>query len=229
LLLDRVEDSATGAMLLPELIVEIPPGRIAEANDTAPLVGAYADNYPLVAGARAAVADPAGQLLARTWCGTLSVVGADGLPPTNRAGNVLRPSTSLKLSFRLPPTANPKAAAAAITAALEADPPYGARVSFSNVDGAPGWDAPATAPWLADALDAASTAAFGQPACNFGEGGSIPFMGMLGEKFPEAQFVITGVLGPDANAHGPNEYLHVPTARRLTMAVAHILSAHAAR
>ena len=229
LLLDRVEDSATGAMLLPELIVEIPPGRIAEANDTAPLVGAYADNYPLVAGARATVADPAGQLLARTWHGTLSVVGADGLPPTNRAGNVLRPSTSLKLSFRLPPTADPKAAAAAITAALEADPPYGARVSFSNVDGAPGWDAPATEPWLADALDAASAAAFGQPARNFGEGGSIPFMGMLGEKFPKAQFVITGVLGPDANAHGPNEYLHVPTARRLTMAVAHILSAHAAR
>ncbi|MFT5026819.1 MAG: acetylornithine deacetylase/succinyl-diaminopimelate desuccinylase-like protein [Ilumatobacter sp.] len=228
-LLDRVEDATTGALLLPELIVEIPPGRVAEANDTAPLVGAYADNYPLVEGARAAVDDPAEQLLARTWYGTLSVVGADGLPPTNRAGNVLRPSTSLKLSFRLPPTADPKAAAAAITAALEADPPYGARVSFSNVDGAPGWDAPATAPWLAVALEASSSAAFGQPARNFGEGGSIPFMGMLGERFPDAQFVITGVLGPDANAHGPNEYLHVPTARKLTMAVAHILSAHASR
>ena len=229
LLLDRVEDSTTGAMLLPELVVEIPPGRVAEANETAPLVGAYADNYPLVEGARAAVEDPAEQLLARTWHGTLSIVGAEGLPPTNRAGNVLRPSTSLKLSFRLPPTADPQAAAGAITAALEADPPYGARVSFSNVDAAPGWDAPATAPWLAAALEASSNAAFGQPARNFGEGGSIPFMGMLGEKFPEAQFVITGVLGPDANAHGPNEYLHVPTARKLTMAVAHILTAHAAR
>ena len=173
--------------------------------------------------------DPAEQLLARTWRATLSVVGADGLPPTERAGNVLRPSTSLKLSFRLPPTADPKLAQRAITEALEADPPYGARVSFHDVDAAPGWNAPATAPWLEAALDDASTASFGSSARTFGEGGSIPFMGMLGDKFPDAQFVITGVLGPDANAHGPNEYLHVPTGRRLTMAVAHILDAHARR
>ena len=102
-------------------------------------------------------------------------------------------------------------------------------MSFGAVEFGPGWNAPATAPWLAAALDAASTSAFGAPARTFGEGGSIPFMGMLGEKFPEAQFVITGVLGPDANAHGPNEYLHLPTARRLTMAMAHLLDAHATR
>lgn len=109
------------------------------------------------------------------------------------------------------------------------DPPYGARVRFDGVDAAPGWNAPATAPWLAEALDRASMATFGRPARTFGEGGSIPFMGMLWEKFPDAQFVITGVLGPDANAHGPNEYLHVPTARQLTMAIAHVLDAHARR
>jgi acetylornithine deacetylase/succinyl-diaminopimelate desuccinylase-like protein len=116
-----------------------------------------------------------------------------------------------------------------VKAALETDPPYGARVSFADVEFGPGWNAPPTAPWLATSLDEASTASFGQPARTFGEGGSIPFMGMLGEKFPDAQFVITGVLGPDANAHGPNEYLHLPTARRVTMAVAHLLVAHATR
>jgi len=228
-LLDRVEDPTTGQALLPELVVDIPEGRLAEAQATAAEIGAIADRYPFVDGAGPTTSDPAEQMLARTWRATLSVTGADGLPPTAKAGNVLRPSTSLKLSFRLPPTADPKAAERAIIDALTTDPPYGAQVSFTGVDSAPGWNAPATAPWLAEALDAASTTTFGQPARTFGEGGSIPFMGMLGEKFPDAQFVITGVLGPDANAHGPNEYLHVPTARRLTMAVAHLLDAHARR
>jgi acetylornithine deacetylase/succinyl-diaminopimelate desuccinylase-like protein len=209
--------------------VQIPEGRVAEASATAEEIGAIADQYPFVDGAGPTTDDPAQQLLARTWRGTLSVVGADGLPPAARAGNVLRPSTTLKLSFRLPPTADPDVALAAIIKALESDPPYGARVRFHDTDAAPGWNAAATAPWLEAGLDAASNASFGQPARSFGEGGSIPFMGMLGEKFPEAQFVITGVLGPDANAHGPNEYLHIPTARKITMAVAHLLNAHASR
>lgn len=228
-LLDRVERADTGELLLPELIVDIPQGRLDEAAATAAEIGAIADHYPFVDGAGPTTDDPAEQLLARTWRGTLSVVGADGFPPAARAGNVLRPSTTLKLSFRLPPTADPAAALEAITTALESDAPYGARVRFHDTDAAPGWNAPATAPWLETALDAASTASFGSGARSFGEGGSIPFMGMLGEKFPDAQFVITGVLGPDANAHGPNEYLHVPTARKLTMSVAHLLHAHASR
>jgi acetylornithine deacetylase/succinyl-diaminopimelate desuccinylase-like protein len=228
-LLDRVEDVTTGAILLPELNVQIPVDRVAEAADTAAEVGRIADHYPFVDGARPTTDDPTEQLLARTWHPTLSVIGADGLPPTARAGNVLRPRTALKLSFRIPPTCDPTAALAAVRRALEADPPYGAVVSFTDGESGPGWNAPATAPWLSAALDEASNEAFGAPARTFGEGGSIPFMGMLGERFPAAQFVITGVLGPDANAHGPNEYLHLPTARRLTMAVAHLLQAHATR
>ncbi|MEM9747120.1 MAG: M20/M25/M40 family metallo-hydrolase [Actinomycetota bacterium] len=228
-LLDRVENSATGDALLPELVVEIPPGRLDEARATADEIGPIADHYPFVDGAGPTTDDPAEQLLARTWRATLSVVGADGLPPTAKAGNVLRPSTSLQLSFRLPPTADPVAAADAIRTALETDPPYGARVRFHSIDAGPGWNAPPTAPWLAEALDRASSATFGRPARSFGEGGSIPFMGMLGETFPDAQFVITGVLLPDSNAHGPNEYLHLPTARRLTMSIAHLLDAHARR
>jgi len=228
-LLDRVEDPITGAPLLPELQVEIPADRRREAEATAAEIGAIADHYPFVDDAEPTTHDPAGQLLARTWHATLSVIGADGLPPTARAGNVLRPRTALKLSFRLPPTCDPGTAADAITEAFESHPPYGANVSFDRVESGPGWNAPAMAPWLLAALDEASTATFGNPARTFGEGGSIPFMGMLGERFPDAQFVITGVLGPDANAHGPNEYLHLPTARRLTMAVAHLLDAHATR
>jgi len=228
-MLSRIEDESTGRISLDSCQTDIPADRVAQANSTAADIGAIADHYPFVDGAGPTTADAAEQLLARTWRAALSVVGADGLPPSSRAGNVLRPSTSLKLSLRLPPNADCEAVAEELSRVLLADPPYGARVTLSDLETGPGWNAPALAPWLESALDAASVAAFGEPARLFGEGGSIPFMGMLGERFPAAQFVITGALGPDANAHGPDEYLHVPTARSLTVAVAELLDAHARR
>lgn len=228
-LLERLEDSATGEVLLAELNVEIPANRVAEAQSTAAEVGEIADRYPFVEGAGPTTDDGVEQLLRRTWEPTLSVIGADGFPPTNRAGNVLRPSTTLKISFRLPPTCDHEAALAAVKTAVTTHPPYGARVTFTGAESGPGWNAPEMEPWMVEALDAASMASFGQPARTFGEGGSIPFMGMLGDRYPDAQFVITGLIGPDANAHGPNEYLHVPTAKHLTMAIAHLLDAHTHR
>jgi acetylornithine deacetylase/succinyl-diaminopimelate desuccinylase-like protein len=228
-LLERLEDATTGEIRLPELHVTIPEDRRRQAEDTAASTPPYAERYHFVGEARPVHDNPVEQILAHTWRPTLSVVGADGLPPTNRAGNVLRPSTALQLSFRLPPTCDADAALSAITAALTADPPHGARVSFAGREAGPGWNAPAFAPWLDSALDRASQAAFRAPARAFGEGGTIPFMGMLGQRFPDAQFVITGVLGPDSNAHGPNEYLHLPTAERLTAALAMVLHDHAHR
>jgi acetylornithine deacetylase/succinyl-diaminopimelate desuccinylase-like protein len=173
------------------------------------------------------MADGADALLARTWRPALSYTGIDGLPPTGRAGNVLRPATALKLSLRLPPTADPVAVQAAVRATLEADPPSGATVTFDRSETAPGWDAPDLAPWLRRAVDDGSRAAFARPALLMGEGGTIPFMGMLGQRFPEAQFLVTGVLGPGSNAHGPNEFLHLGYAQGLTTVVARVLAAHA--
>ena len=227
-LLDRIEDSFDGRILLPQLHVEIPPDRRQQASVTAsefPIGG----HFPFVAGAEPMVADPAEQLLARTWYPSLSVTGVDGIPPIESAGNVLRPHTSLHLSVRLPPTCDHQAALHALEEALTSDPPYGAHVTFGGGQSGPGWNAPAFADWLQAALDEASVSAFGNESRAFGEGGSIPFMGMLGEIFPDAQFVITGVLGPGANAHGPNEYLHLPTARRVTSCLATVLNAHATR
>jgi acetylornithine deacetylase/succinyl-diaminopimelate desuccinylase-like protein len=227
-LLDRIEDSFDGRILLSPLHVEIPADRRRQAADTAaefPIGG----HFPFVPGAEPMVADPVEQLLARTWYPTLSVTGVDGIPPVESAGNVLRPHTALHLSVRLPPTCDHQAALKAIESALTTDPPYGAHVTFDDAHSAPGWNAPAFATWLQTALDGASVDSFGNSSRAFGEGGSIPFMGMLGEMFPDAQFVITGVLGPGANAHGPNEYLHVPTARRITCCLAIVLDAHAAR
>jgi acetylornithine deacetylase/succinyl-diaminopimelate desuccinylase-like protein len=226
-LLDRLEDSATGRLLLPQLHVEIPADRVAEARATAEeFPTPIARHLPFVDRARPMVDDPVAQLLQRTWHPALSVTGADGLPPTARAGNVLRPATALQLSIRIPPTCEPQQALEAVRAALTADPPYGARVCFEHADAGPGWNAPSFAPWLRTALDQASNATFGAPCRSFGEGGSIPFMGMLGEQFPDAQFVITGVLGPGSNAHGPNEFLDLATARHVTGCMAHLLHAH---
>jgi acetylornithine deacetylase/succinyl-diaminopimelate desuccinylase-like protein len=154
------------------------------------------------------------------------VVGAEGLPAVANAGNVLLPSTTLKLSLRLPPTYNGDAIAI-MRDALTKNPPYGAEIAFdADRFVSAGWNAPELAPWLEQAVARAGRATFGQDVAYMGEGGSIPFMGMLGEKFPETQFVITGVLGPGSNAHGPNEFLHIPTAKRISASIAHILAAH---
>jgi acetylornithine deacetylase/succinyl-diaminopimelate desuccinylase-like protein len=227
-LLDRVEDAANGDVLVPELHVEIPEDRVRQASATAAEFSEpISSHFPFVPGAGPMVDDPVEQILNRTWRPTLSVIGAEGLPPAANAGNVLRPRTALKLSFRLPPTCDPQRATAAVSASLLADPPYGAHVTFAEIESGPGWNAPSMAPWLEAALDDASTAVFGRPARAFGEGGSIPFMGMLGAQFPDAQFVVTGVMGPGTNAHGPNEYLHLPTGERVTAALALVLDAHA--
>jgi len=229
-LLERLEDADTGAIKLESLHVPIPPERAAQARSAAEVLGNEIwQKLPLQTGTRAVLDDNAELILNRTWRPALSITGAEGLPAIASAGNVLRPFTRLKFSLRVPPRLDANAAAKQVKALLEKDPPYGAKVSFSGDGGSNGWDAPPLAPWLASALETASKRHFGKPAMYLGEGGSIPFMAMLGEKFPKAQFCITGVLGPGSNAHGPNEFLHLPTARKLTLCVADVLAAHAAK
>jgi acetylornithine deacetylase/succinyl-diaminopimelate desuccinylase-like protein len=169
--------------------------------------------------------DPVEGILARTWRPALSVTGAAGFPSVDAAGNVLRPKTTFKLSLRLPPTVDGERATATMKKLLTENVPYNAKVTFDADWGATGWNAPATAPWLKQAAHAASRAVYGKDAAWMGEGGTIPFMNMLGEKFPRAQFLITGVLGPHSNAHGPNEFLHIPYVKQLTAAVAGIVTA----
>ena len=227
-LIERLEDSATGELLLPELNVEIPANRIAEARATAEATpGALAATFPLHGSTRPMSDDELELILNNSWRPAFSVVGAAGMPEPADAGNVLRPFTTLSLSVRLPPTVDAKAALEAIQKALTTDVPHDATIEFSRVDIASGWNAPELAPWLREALDSASEQVFGNPWRTVGLGGSIPFMGLLAERYPAAQFVITGALGSDSNAHVPDEWLHVPQAIRVTEAVAHILDAQA--
>jgi acetylornithine deacetylase/succinyl-diaminopimelate desuccinylase-like protein len=140
---------------------------------------------------------------------------------------VLLPFSTAKLSLRLPPTLEGEKARMAMKTALEKDPPYNAQVTFDVPRGDNGWNAPALAPWLETSLNKATLGALGKPVAFHGEGGSIPFMAMLGEKFPKTQFVVAGVLGPHSNAHGPNEFLHIPFAKKLSACIAAILADHA--
>jgi acetylornithine deacetylase/succinyl-diaminopimelate desuccinylase-like protein len=207
----------------------VPGERRRQVAEAAVEIGPKAARFPWADGVGLADADPAALLLANTWEPCLSVTGMDGVPPGAQAGNVLRPFTEAVLSFRLPPPVAADRAAEALVEALTTDPPPGAVVAFDVLTAESGWDAPPTASWLADALERTSLAVFGRPSGAIGEGGTIPFMGMLGARFPAAQFLVTGVLGPGSNAHGPNEFLHLDMAGKLTTAVAHVLDAHAGR
>ncbi|HEY1438189.1 MAG TPA: M20 family metallopeptidase [Casimicrobiaceae bacterium] len=227
-LLDRIEDATTGHVLPAEFHSLIPAERVEQAGRAAEILGDIViSKYPFADGTQPMVSDRAEALLNRTWRPALSVIGADGLPSSANAGNVLRPQTSLKLSLRLPPPIDGGHASQHLKRLLEADPPYGANVHFDEESGATGWNAPPTQAWLGSAIDEASSLFYDKPAAAMGEGGTIPFMAMLGKHFPKAQFLITGVLGPHANAHGPNEFLHVPYAKKLTACVAFVLAAHA--
>ncbi len=229
-LLSRLEDEATGAVRQAEFYTQIPAERVAQARQAAAALGdAVYTEYPFAPGVAPMGDDLTELLLNRTWRPQLAVIGIDGLPPTTNAGNVLLPFTEAKLSLRLPPTLDAESAGALLRAVLEKDPPYGAQVKLDLEPSASGWNAPALAPWLERSLAAASEAAFGAPPAYMGEGGTIPFMAMLGEKFPQAQFVVTGVLGPHANAHGPNEFLHIPTGKRVSLVIAQVLADQHAR
>jgi acetylornithine deacetylase/succinyl-diaminopimelate desuccinylase-like protein len=234
-LLNRLDDPVTGQVLLPELHAEIPPERLQQAKEAGAVLGTSVwQEYPWVscnhgpdgyAHAMPVTTDPVEAILNRTWRPALAVTGAAGFPAIDSAGNVLRPKTTFKLSMRIPPTVNADKATWAMRRALTENAPYNARVTFEPDWGATGWNAPESAPWLKQVLDTSSRQVYGRNAGWVGEGGTIPFMNMLGERFPRAQFVITGVLGPHSNAHGPNEFLHIEYAKKLTAAMANVVTA----
>ena len=231
MLLSRLEDEQTGAVKPSGLYVEIPPARVQQAKAAAAILGdAVYSKFPFAGKTRPMVDDPAEIILNRTWRPQLAVIGADGMPTPGNAGAVLLPSTTLKISMRLPPQLDSDKAMVVIINELTRDPPYGAQVTFEALlPNNTGWHAPELAPWLEQSVTRAGQASFGKPMAYMGEGGTIPFMAMLGEKFPKTQFVITGVLGPQSNAHGPNEFLHVPTGKRISAVIARVLADHLQR
>jgi acetylornithine deacetylase/succinyl-diaminopimelate desuccinylase-like protein len=226
-LLSRIEDESTGQLKPDGLFVDIPEQRTEQASKAAETLGdSVYLKYPWAVSSPSPSESPYELMLNNTWRPTLSVTGADGLPSLVDAGNVQLPYNTLKLSFRLPPTCDGDVAAQSVKDALENDPPPLTNVEFHVESTMAGWNAPPVAEWLEQSMHKASEAFFGKPSMYMGTGGTIPFMGMLGEKFPDAQFLVTGLLGPASNAHGPNEFLHIETGKRLTSCVAQVLEDH---
>jgi len=229
-LLSRLENEKTGEILPRNFHVRIPKQKLQQARQTGKILGkAVYSKFPFHPGVKPVTLNVTELMLNRTWRPALAITGAAGLPALTDAGNVLRPMTAVKVSLRVPPSCDAKQAAKDLKKLLEKNPPYGARVRFELSQCASGWSAPELGPWLAKSVDQASQTFFGRKAAYMGEGGSIPFMDMLGKKFPKAQFLITGVLGPNSNAHGPNEFLHIPTGKKLTCCVAQVLADHVAQ
>jgi len=227
-LISRIEDEETGDIKLTELHCDIPPSRVNEAADCADVLAEEIYNaLPFHPGVEPVQYNSQQLILNRTWHPALALIGAAGLPALANAGNVLRPQTTLKLSMRLPPDVAAKQAAAVLQKALTQHPPYQAKVSFRIIDAATGWHAPIASEWLTTAVHEASMLFYQNKPMYMGEGGTIPFMAMLGEKFPEAQFMITGVLGPHSNAHGPNEFLDLEMVKKITACVAYVIYQHA--
>jgi acetylornithine deacetylase/succinyl-diaminopimelate desuccinylase-like protein len=226
-LLARIENAEDGRILPEALYAEIPAERQEQAHRAADVLDDLVHRkFPFVDGMRPVSGDAEELVLNNTWRPALAVTGAEGLPAIGSAGNVMRPETAVKLSFRLPPTTDAEAAARAVKQLLENDPPYNAKVEFKIQSTMGGWNAPKIEDWLATSMQNASRDFFVAEAMYMGTGGSIPFMGMLGKKFPRAQFLVTGLLGPKSNAHGPNEFLHIPTAKKLTACVARVIADH---
>lgn len=229
-LLNRIENPTTGEIVLEGLNAPIPDERRAQAEAAAAILGDMVfQKLPFAAQTKPLPGGPVELMLNSTWRPTLCVTGADGIPPLRSAGNTMRPYTNLKLSFRLPPTTEPEVASQAIKTALETDPPYDAQIEFTCESAMGGWTAPPVSDWLAESMQHASNMFFGADAMYMGTGGSIPFMGMLGRKFPGVQFLVTGLLGPNSNAHGPNEFLHIAKGKKLTACVAKVLADHYTR
>lgn len=229
MLLNRIEDAETGKLLLPEAYIEIPPEHFRYASEVAETMGSTViSQFPFLEGAQPMETDLKEALLNRTWRPTVSYTGINGLPDTKIAGNVLRPQTTVKLSVRTPPTLDVNMLTSRLKEVLEANPPYGSKVTFHAEKAGQGWAAPTLAPWLEGSLCRSSEHYWGEGKTLrlAGEGGSIPFMAMLGHKFPGTQFVVTGVLGPGSNAHGPNEFLHIGQGKRVTASIASTVADH---
>ncbi len=226
-LLSRLEDEKTGKILVRDFHVDIPQQVAEQAAYTAQVLGdAVYTKFPLLPGVRPVDENPVELILNQTWRPALAITGASGLPALQDAGNVLRPMTAVRVSLRIPPGCDATGAGKRLKSLFETDPPYGAHAKFEIGQSAAGWSAPKMSPWLAESVDRSSDGFFGKRAAYMGEGGSIPFMDMLGKRYPKAQFLITGVLGPGSNAHGPNEFLHIPTGEKLTCCIAHVLADH---
>ena len=225
MLISRLEDEQTGEIKVKEAHVEIPANRIQQAKDVAAHLGERSHEIvsPLD-GCKLLTTDNSQLLINKAWKPGLAVTGCDGIPPIASASNVMRTNTDLKLSLRIPPGVDAEALGKTLKSVLEADPPYGAKVTYDCSAAGNGWCGRDFSPEIDQVITEASMKIFGNKPAYYGEGGSIPLCNKFQELWPEAQTLVTGCAGTDSNPHGYNESLDLPYTGKFTAIVAAILA-----
>lgn len=162
--------------------------------------------------------------LNNTWRANMSITGIDGLPPIKTAGNVLRASTTARLSIRLPPSCKPDVALEGLKKTLSTDVPYNCHLDIQSGMTGSGWCMKALDERMSGIVSKAGSDFFdGADTGTYGMGGSIPFLSELDKMYPEAYIFAIGLIGPKANAHGPNECMNLAFAKKLTCSLSHML------
>eukprot|EP00824_Muranothrix_gubernata_P021667 TRINITY_DN479_c0_g1_i1.p1 TRINITY_DN479_c0_g1~~TRINITY_DN479_c0_g1_i1.p1 ORF type:complete len:483 (+),score=91.68 TRINITY_DN479_c0_g1_i1:3-1451(+) len=223
-LLDRLEDPKTG-VVIDEFQSPLSEKREKQLRESAKILGkTLVEDMPLLEGCKPFHPDVTEMVINKSWKAMLCITGAESLPNLENAGNVLRPTTTLKMSMRLPPPLNPYKAMEKAKEILSKDVPHNAKVEFIGNFCAPGLECPMLSPELEKSLDDSAKTFMGHPALYMGEGGSIPFMAMLHEMYPSTQIIVTGILGPGNNAHGPNEMLNIDYTKKLMMCITKVFA-----
>jgi len=224
-LLSRIEDENTGEIKPEWLHIEITDKMRDQATKIIEMNSESTDDFPLLDGVQKQVNDPLDIFLTMNLSPSLSIIGADGIPSIQDAGNVLRTNTDLKISIRTPPGISAEKVAVKVQELLEKDPPNGAHVSAKMTEVADGFLSPELPEKLSDMLKKSGKKFYGNEPMSLFIGGTIPVMAMLQSRYPDSKFIITGAGGPGGNAHGPDEKLHIPTAKKVTKCMAATVSA----
>ena len=224
-LLSRIEDENTGEIKPEWLHIEITDKMKEQATKIIEMNSESTDDFPLLDGVEKQVNDPLDIFLTMNLSPSLSIIGADGIPSIQDAGNVLRTNTDLKISIRTPPGISAEKVAVKVQELLEKDPPNGAHVSAVMTEVADGFLSPELPEELSEMLEKAGKQFYGNAPMSLFIGGTIPVMAMLQSRYPNSKFIITGAGGPGGNAHGPDEKLHIPTAKKVTKCMAAAVSA----
>lgn len=224
-LLDRIEDSRTGEIIPKAFQTNIPPEAREQTREVAEIEGDLIwKAYPWHGSTEPLTKDPYEGLLNRNWRPELTVTGIDGIPSVANGGNVMRPYTRAKIGLRLPPDVNAEKASEEFGKIVTENPPFNADVRFEPVVASDGWVAPKRADWLKQAFLESSQTLWGAAPGFLGMGGSIPLLNVFTGRWPKAQYMVAGALGPGSNAHGPNESLHIDYCKKLISSVAYVIA-----
>lgn len=224
-LLGRIQHPETGEILLDTLQAQIPALRLKQIQEVSLRMGDQIwKTAPLLENVQPKYGNNDAILIQSTWKPSLTIIGIDGIPSIQNAGNVIQGSVSLRLSFRIPPGIDIDNALQSINDCFTQNIPYGCSVTWNSLEYLPGWCAPSHSVKYEKLFHDAGEQVFEEKTLACGQGASIGFIPKFEKLFPKTEIILIGVLGPQSNAHSPNEALNVLYTQKLIETIAIVLS-----